>query len=236
MLPRSDFRGPSQNYTKASGVSQQVDESRTYRRITKSRAQLRLNRSVFRVYNRLMVGTKEGSLIDRDHAGRPKIAGTGVTVMRVAAFYKMGQSPESIAAQCGHFGLDGVNAALAYYQANRTEIDADLAREEALDNTVDSKFQVKHAIHCTRAFEVEEFWGPCLICNQEMRYACAPATRWGLHWICKQFEPTARDAHVAALKAGHGGRLDAHTLFGLLCISCQLKLSKSWKLQRAAVR
>ncbi|MGA3042482.1 MAG: DUF433 domain-containing protein [Bryobacteraceae bacterium] len=34
-----------------------------------------------------------GSLIDRDPAirgGRPKIAGTGVTVMRVAAWYKMG--------------------------------------------------------------------------------------------------------------------------------------------------
>ena len=41
-----------------------------------------------------MVGAIEiGSLIDRDpaiRAGRPKIAGTGVTVMRVAAWYKMG--------------------------------------------------------------------------------------------------------------------------------------------------
>jgi uncharacterized protein (DUF433 family) len=85
--------------------------------------------------NRAMVGTVEiGSLIDRDpaiRAGRPKIAGTGVTVMRVAAWYKMGLTPEEIATQYGHLNLAQVHAALAYDHANAEEIKADLAQEEA---------------------------------------------------------------------------------------------------------
>ena len=38
-----------------------------------------------------------GTLIDRDpgiRGGRPKIAGTGLTVSRIAGWYKMGMSPE----------------------------------------------------------------------------------------------------------------------------------------------
>jgi uncharacterized protein (DUF433 family) len=75
-----------------------------------------------------------GTLIDRDpsiRGGRPKIAGTGVTVMRVAAWYKLGLSPEEIALQYGHLSLSQVHAALAYYHANPGEIEADLAEEEA---------------------------------------------------------------------------------------------------------
>lgn len=76
-----------------------------------------------------------GSLIDRDpkiRGGRPKIAGTGVTVMRIAGWYKMGQTPEEIAEGYGHLNLAQVHAALAYYHANAEEIEADLAEEEAL--------------------------------------------------------------------------------------------------------
>ena len=46
-----------------------------------------------------------GTLIDRDPAirgGRPKISGTGVTVMRIAGWYKLGMSPEEIVTQFGH--------------------------------------------------------------------------------------------------------------------------------------
>ena len=82
-----------------------------------------------------MTGAIEiGTLIDRDPAirgGRPKIAGTGVTVMRVACWYKMGLTPEEIAAQYGHLSLAQVHGALAYYHANTEEIEADLADEEA---------------------------------------------------------------------------------------------------------
>jgi uncharacterized protein (DUF433 family) len=88
-----------------------------------------------------MLGTVEiGSLIDRDpaiRAGRPKIAGTGVTVMRVAGWYKMGLTPDEIVAQYGHLSLAQVHAALAYYHANVEEIEADLAEEEAFAETVD---------------------------------------------------------------------------------------------------
>ncbi len=88
-----------------------------------------------------MVGAVEiGSLIERDpaiRAGRPKIAGTGVTVMRVAGWYKMGLTPEEIATQYGHINLAQVHAALAYYHANPEEIEADLAEEEAFAERVE---------------------------------------------------------------------------------------------------
>ena len=64
--------------------------------------------------------------------GRPCIAGTGVTVKRIAGWHHMGMSPEEIAAQYGHITLAQVHVALAYYYANREEIEADLA-EEALE-------------------------------------------------------------------------------------------------------
>ena len=89
-------------------------------------------------YNRAMI--EIGSLVDRDpaiRAGRPKIAGTGVTVVRVAGWYKMGLTPEEIALQYGHLSLAQVHAALAYYHANPEEIEADLADEEAFAEMVD---------------------------------------------------------------------------------------------------
>jgi len=74
-----------------------------------------------------------GTLVDRDpnvRGGRPKIAGTGVSVMRITGWHKQGLSPEEIAAQYGHLTLAQVHAALAYYHANTEEIEADLAEEE----------------------------------------------------------------------------------------------------------
>lgn len=62
--------------------------------------------------------------------GRPRIAGTGVTVRRIVGWYKLGLSPEEIAAEFGHLSLAQVYAALAYYHANREEIEADLDAEE----------------------------------------------------------------------------------------------------------
>ena len=75
--------------------------------------------------------------------GRPQIAGTGVSVRRVVGWYKMGQTPEEIADQYGHLSLAQVYAALAYYHANRSEIERDLAQEQAeyerLSSTYGSK-------------------------------------------------------------------------------------------------
>ncbi len=63
--------------------------------------------------------------------GSPHVAGTGVTVKRIAGWHRMGMDPEQIAAQYGHLTLAQVHAALAYYYANRAEIDADLEDEAA---------------------------------------------------------------------------------------------------------
>ena len=65
------------------------------------------------------------------HGGRPILAGTGVSVQRVAGWYKLGLSPEEISANFGHVSLAQVHAALAYYHANREEIEEYLAAEEA---------------------------------------------------------------------------------------------------------
>ena len=64
-------------------------------------------------------------------SGRPRVAGTGVTVKRVVGWYKLGLSPEEIADEIGHLTLAQVYAALAYYHANRNEIEADIADDDA---------------------------------------------------------------------------------------------------------
>ena len=77
--------------------------------------------------------TDIGTLIVRSpeiRGGRPRIAGTGVTVRRIVSWYKLGLNPEEIADQVGHLTLAQVHAALAYYHANRHEIETDLATEE----------------------------------------------------------------------------------------------------------
>ena len=62
--------------------------------------------------------------------GRARISGTGVTVRRIVEWYKSGFSPEEIAHEIGHITLAQVFAALAYYHANREEIETDLANEK----------------------------------------------------------------------------------------------------------
>jgi len=81
----------------------------------------------------MIAATDIGSLIDRNpeiRGGRPILAGTGVTVSRVVGWYRLGLSPEEIADRIGHLSLAQVHAALAYYHANREEIETDLEAEE----------------------------------------------------------------------------------------------------------
>jgi uncharacterized protein (DUF433 family) len=75
-----------------------------------------------------------GTLIERSpeiHKGRPCITGTGVTVRRIAGWHNLGLTPEEIAAKIEHLTLAQIHAALAYYHANRGEIDSDIATEDA---------------------------------------------------------------------------------------------------------
>jgi uncharacterized protein (DUF433 family) len=76
--------------------------------------------------------TEIGSLISRRlevRGGRPCIAGTGVSVRRIAQWHNLGLIPEEIARKFGYLSLAQVHAALAYYYANQAEIDADLEAE-----------------------------------------------------------------------------------------------------------
>ncbi len=63
--------------------------------------------------------------------GRAHVTGPGVTVLRIVGWYKLGLSPEEIAEEFGHLTLAQVHAALAYYHANREEIDTAIASDEA---------------------------------------------------------------------------------------------------------
>lgn len=75
-----------------------------------------------------------GTLIDSDPAirgGRPKIAGTGLTVSVIVRCYTTGMTPEEIALEYPHINLAQVHAALAYFHANRAEIEADISGDEA---------------------------------------------------------------------------------------------------------
>src|SRR5436305_10530196 len=75
-----------------------------------------------------------GSLIAKTaeiRGGRARIADTGVTVRRIVGWYKLGLIPEEIARRVGHLSLAQVHAALAYYHANKEEIELDLVEVEA---------------------------------------------------------------------------------------------------------
>jgi uncharacterized protein (DUF433 family) len=63
--------------------------------------------------------------------GRPRIAGTGISVLRIAGWYKLGWTPEEIARRIGHVSLAQVHAALSFYHANQEAVEAEMAVEEA---------------------------------------------------------------------------------------------------------
>ena len=78
--------------------------------------------------------TDIGTLVTRTDDisnGRPMIAGTRTSVSRVVVLYKQGAGAEEIARRMIHLSLAHVYAALAYYHANRDEIEATLAEEDA---------------------------------------------------------------------------------------------------------
>jgi len=78
-----------------------------------------------------------GTLIERSpeiRGGRPCVAGTGVTVQRIVIWYKSGLNPEQIVNRIEHLTLAQVHAALAYYHANKEEIESAIADDEAEGN------------------------------------------------------------------------------------------------------
>ena len=77
-------------------------------------------------------------------AGRPRITGTGISVRRLVIWYKLGLPPEEIADRIGHLSLAQVHAGLAYYHANREEIETALASEEAEADQLEKEHAVAH--------------------------------------------------------------------------------------------
>ncbi len=63
--------------------------------------------------------------------GRLRIDGTRITVGRIATLYRQGLGPEDIAQTYPHLSLSQIFTALAYYHANREEVDSQLAKEDA---------------------------------------------------------------------------------------------------------
>jgi uncharacterized protein (DUF433 family) len=76
------------------------------------------------------IGTLVSRSTDQTHHGRPILTGTRTSVARVVVLYKQGANAEEIARRMSHLSLAQVYAALAYYHANRDEIETDLAEEE----------------------------------------------------------------------------------------------------------
>ena len=66
--------------------------------------------------------------------GRLRIEGTRITVNQIVTLYKQGYTPEEIADQYSHLSFAQVYTALAYFHANKEEIEADLdaEKEEAI--------------------------------------------------------------------------------------------------------
>lgn len=73
--------------------------------------------------------------------GHLRIDGTRVTVNQIVAWYKQGYGAEEIADQYPHLTLAQVYTALAYYHANKEEVEADLIAEEQEADRLEREFQ-----------------------------------------------------------------------------------------------
>ena len=92
--------------------------------------------------------TDIGSLITQSPGicgGRPRIAGTGVSVHRVVGWYKLGWSPDEIADRIGHISLAQVHAALTYYHANQQAVEAQIADDEADADRLEAEHRASQA-------------------------------------------------------------------------------------------
>jgi uncharacterized protein (DUF433 family) len=88
-----------------------------------------------------------GSLISRSPGikrGVQRVAGTGITVRTIARLHQQGLTPEEIAGSRYHLKLEQVHAALAYYFANREEIDADIARQDEETSRLETELAGTH--------------------------------------------------------------------------------------------
>jgi uncharacterized protein (DUF433 family) len=72
--------------------------------------------------------------------GQPCISGTGISVHRIAVLHNLGHGTEDIVRKYEHLMPAGVHAALAYYFANKQQIDAEIAGDEAEAEEIEKEF------------------------------------------------------------------------------------------------
>lgn len=72
--------------------------------------------------------------------GQPCIAGTGISVHRIAILHNLGHSTEDIVRKYEHLTPAGVHAALAYYFANKQLIESEIAAGEAEAEKIEEEF------------------------------------------------------------------------------------------------
>ena len=77
--------------------------------------------------------------------GRPCIEGSRITVRHIVIDYRSGMTPEEMLEDKAHLSLAKIYAALAYYHANKAEIDADIKAHNqaceklAVESTIKNK-------------------------------------------------------------------------------------------------
>jgi len=84
----------------------------------------------------MATATNIGTLVEQTSdicGGRPRIAGTGVSVRRIVLWSQQGLSPDEIVDEIENVTIAQVYAALTYYYANQSQMDEEIAleREEA---------------------------------------------------------------------------------------------------------
>jgi uncharacterized protein (DUF433 family) len=74
--------------------------------------------------------------------GRPRIAGTRITVENIVIDFNAGMTPQQIIDERPHLTLAQIYAALAYYYANQKQMDADIAAEKAEWERLEAEYMV----------------------------------------------------------------------------------------------
>lgn len=75
--------------------------------------------------------------------GRPRIAGSRITVQYIVTEIKAGITPEAILEDKSYLTLGGIYAALAYYYANQDSLDAAFAVYEAECRQLEAEYRAE---------------------------------------------------------------------------------------------
>lgn len=76
--------------------------------------------------------------------GRLRLDGTRLTVNQLVTMYKQGYTAEELASEFRQVTAAQVYAALAYYHANREEVERELAAEAEEDRKLKAEFLTKN--------------------------------------------------------------------------------------------